>query len=578
MSVFTEEEILKYAFAAVVEDGRRYFSRGKVFNITFVGNDIIASVRGEQTYKVVVNREKEGLRFGCNCGFSFGGACEHVVAVMLAANEHQAIQIGIDWDSPVVEEPEIKKEPALVEVDESEQDLVVPPEDALVIEIEAGKPVGRLYLSESDSMLLVELRFAYHFGSVEFNRMDTSLFRLILSDDGKYYRIFRSKARESSMNAMLAQFELMRYQSGIYTPVCDPRIWILQELPRLAKEGFEIYGQEKLTTTNARKAIPKLSVNIKSEENVFDCAITISFDGISATLAELVMAVRQGSRFVLLTDGTSGVIPQEWLDRFAGLFAALDIGTSQNSVKIKNSHLALANLLYDMADEKIADEKFSKKREDFQNFSGIHTQSPPGNFFATMRPYQMAGYEWFYFLKRYHFGGCLADDMGLGKTVQTLALLTKEKESGLEHPSLVIVPTSLLFNWQREASKFSPGLRVHIYHGASRQKYLETAASSDVILTSYGTVLRDTGLFMDMKFHFIILDEAQAIKNPASQITRAIKQLQGNYRLALSGTPIENNLTELWSLFSFINPGMLGTYRNFAHNFVKPIERELNEG
>ena len=194
-----------------------------------------------------------------------------------------------------------------------------------------------------------------------------------------------------------------------------------------------------------------------------------------------------------------------------------------------------------------------------------------------MRPYQLAGYEWFYFLNEYRFGGCLADDMGLGKTVQTLAFLLNEKQTGGGQPSLIVVPTSLLFNWQREAQKFAPGLNILLYHGAGRSRYNGIMHMADAVLTSYGTVLKDIELLKNKKFHYVILDEAQAIKNPASQVSHALKQLSSRNRLALSGTPVENNLAELWSLFSFLNPGMLGSYRNFAGTFVRPIEKELNE-
>jgi non-specific serine/threonine protein kinase len=587
VTLFTEEDIQKYAFPAVIDDGRRCFARGRVSKVCFIGNDIIASVKNDQTYKVVISRETNQLRFDCTCGFSYAGACEHVVAVMLAANAHQAIQIGIDWDSDVSNDSPAENSsftsthPAASEPDHEISDDYV--DDASdnslpVVDVPPGKPIGRLYLSESDSMLFVEVRFVYHDGTVEFNRVDTALSRLVPSGDGNVYRVTRSKARESSMTATLAEFELMRYQTGFYTPTCDPRMWTLHELPRLSQEGFEVYGQEKLKTTDARKSLPKLSVNITSGSSVFDCTVSVSFDGITATLAALIIAVRQGSRFILLSDGSSGLIPQEWIEKFAGLFAALDADPSQASLKIKPSHLSLAGMLYDMADERHGDDVFLSRRDDLQKFSGVEHHELPVEFQASMRQYQLAGYEWFYFLKKYHLGGCLADDMGLGKTVQTLALLLKEKQLAEQtQPSLIILPTSLIFNWQREAQKFTPTLNLLIYHGAGRQQYIDILHMSDVVLTSYGTVLRDIDILKEKQFHYIILDEAQAIKNPSSQVTHAIRQLQGSFRLALSGTPIENNLAELWSLFSFINPGMLGTYRNFAQNFVKPIERELNE-
>jgi non-specific serine/threonine protein kinase len=590
VALFTEEDLHKYTFAAVVEDGRKCFARGRVSNLHFLGNDIISTVKSDQNHKVIVNRGSSLLHFVCSCGFAYGGACEHVVATMLAANEHQAIQVGINWDDPgevqdgdsdqlqvLVDEPGGKENDHSISSEPLVETIVTASEPVSVVEIPAEKPVARLYLSECDSMLLVEVRFAYYNRTVEFTKGDSSLFRLIAAQNSTFYKVHRSKARETSITSVLAEYDLMQYQTGFFTPGNDPRIWTLHELPRLAAEGFEVYGQETLKTANARNTTPKLSVSIKSKDNLFDCAIGISYDGISSTLANLIMAIRQGSRFVLLSDGTSGILPQEWIEKFAGLFAVLDADPYQSSLKIKESHVALAGILFDMADIQIADTEFQEKRDAFNTFKGVEKCNLPENFTATMRPYQLAGYEWFYFLKKYRFGGCLADDMGLGKTIQALALLLKEKESGVKQPSLVIVPTSLLFNWQREAQKFAPSLELLCYHGSGRSKYTDVLNMPDVILTSYGTILRDINLMISKFFHYVILDEAQVIKNPASRISRALKQLRCNHRLALSGTPIENNLSELWSLSSFLNPGMLGSFRNFATNFIKPIEKEMNE-
>ena len=595
MVLFTEEDIKKYAFAAVIEDGRRCFDRGKVGAPYYIGTDIIVSVKTDRVYRVVLGKDPNGKpAFDCNCGFAYAGACEHVVAAMLAVNSHQAIQIGFDFnqdsnDDESMPEPDPIDKHKENESDEAstgsaynvEEEIVeeddITDEKVKIIDIPAGKPVGRIYLSESDSVLLAELRFAYHNGSVEFSRFDSNSFRLVPHENGAVYKVNRSRARESSITASLAGYGLTQYQTGIYTPVEDPRLWTLHELSSLAKDGFEIYGQEELKSSNARSSKPKLSVTISSGDGLFDCNVNLSFDGIPATLASLIMAVRQGSKFVLLADGTSGVLPQEWLDKFAGLFSAIDIEPSQKSLKIRTSHMALAEMLLEMADQGKCDEEFRKKRDELLNFKGIEKQTSPANFTATMRPYQSAGYEWLYFLKKYRFGGCLADDMGLGKTVQTIALLLKEKQLCEGQPSLIIMPTSLIFNWQREIRKFASDLNVLVYHGANRHGYLEIMQMADVALTSYGTLLRDIETLKSKRFHYVILDEAQAIKNPASQISKAVKQLNAEYRLALSGTPIENNLSELWSLFSFINPGMLGTYRNFAQNYVKPIERELKD-
>ncbi|NLW31423.1 MAG: DEAD/DEAH box helicase family protein [Fibrobacter sp.] len=584
MALFTDEEIRKYAFSAVIDDGRGCYSKGNVSGLHFIGNDIIASVRCDSVkHKVAIRKENNETRFDCSCNFSFGGACEHVVAVMMAANAYQAIQVGIDWD---IDESNDENKLARIETNETiagEPDTKIPdeniePDPQLIIEIPPQKPIPRLYLSECETMLLVELRFSYYNGDVEFTRLDSNMNRLVPSEDGKFYKIFRSKARETAVTALLAQYELMQYQTGYYTPCCDPRIWTLHELPLLAKEGFEIYGEDDLRSANARKSAPKLSVSINSEENLFDCSLDLSFDGISATLASLIMAVQQRNRFVLLNDGSSGILSQDWLEKFAGLFAAMEIDSSQKTIKIRSTHISLANMLLDMADEQYCDSEFKRKREElYRNFSGLETIPLPETFTARMRPYQIAGYEWFYFLKKHRFGGCLADDMGLGKTVQTLALLLNEKQLGEGQPSIVVVPTSLLFNWQREAQKFAPSLNLLLYHGSGRHRYLDIMHMADVVLTTYGTVLRDIESLERIDFHYVILDEAQAIKNPGSQISSTLRKMNCRYRLALSGTPVENNLSELWSLFSFINPGMLGPYRNFSRNFIKPIEREANE-
>ncbi|MFP4163494.1 MAG: SNF2-related protein [Chitinispirillaceae bacterium] len=594
MALFSEDDIRKYAFPAVVEGGKRQFKRKRVTSMHFEGDDIITSVRDNGTHRVVVSNNGRGsIRFDCSCGFSFGGACEHVVASMYAANADSAIQIGIDFDALAEQqdegedyddewyseqEDESLSEKSAQENDDDGYDMGEPQEDpSKVVELDPGKPTGRIYLTERDTMLLAELRFSYHKGLAEFSRSDLNLSRLVPSEDGTVYRVTRSRARETMMTASLASYDLMQYQTGVFTPSDDSRIWTLQELPRLARDGFEIFGQENLRTSNARNVAPNLNVSVSSKEGLFDCSVEVSFDGISATLASLVQAVRNGSRFVLLSDGSSGILPQGWLEKFAALFSAIDAEGSGGSLSIRSSQFALADMLYDMADEKEGDPEFMSRKEALNSFRSVEKRKVPEGFLAQMRPYQLAGYEWFYFLKTYRFGGCLADDMGLGKTVQTIALLLNEKKLDEDRPSLVVVPTSLIFNWQREIEKFAPELSVLVFHGQGRARYKEIMHMSDVVISSYGTVMRDVEFLKAKRFHYIILDEAQAIKNPASQVSRSIRQLQSNHKLALSGTPIENGLSELWSMFSFLNPGMLGSFRTFAKNFIKPIERDLSD-
>ena len=206
------------------------------------------------------------------------------------------------------------------------------------------------------------------------------------------------------------------------------------------------------------------------------------------------------------------------------------------------------------------DEMFERARQEFRNFSRVEPANAPVAFTGMLRPYQEEGLGWLGFLARFNFGGCLADDMGLGKTVQVLALLAGRRrgDSGLP-PSLVVAPRSLVFNWTQEASRFAPALRVLDQSGAGRQRDTSHLGEYDLILTTYGTLRRDAGYFKDFIFDYVILDEAQTIKNAGTQAAKAARLLRARNRLALSGTPIENRLSDLWSLFEFLNPGMLGS-------------------
>jgi superfamily II DNA or RNA helicase len=201
------------------------------------------------------------------------------------------------------------------------------------------------------------------------------------------------------------------------------------------------------------------------------------------------------------------------------------------------------------------------------------TVSP--QFKATLRGYQQEGLNWLQFLREYGLAGILADDMGLGKTIQALAHILTEKNQGrLTQPALVITPTSLVLNWQREAQRFAPDLNVLALQGPERQKEFAQIANADLVLTSYALLHRDQEILLSHQYHLLILDEAQNIKNPQAQVTQIVGQIRANYRLCLTGTPLENNLRELWSLFHFLTPGLLGEYRHFRRLFSIPIEKE----
>ena len=206
---------------------------------------------------------------------------------------------------------------------------------------------------------------------------------------------------------------------------------------------------------------------------------------------------------------------------------------------------------------------------------GVPSVRIPSAFRATLRPYQQRGVDWLQFLREVGFGGILADDMGLGKTVQTLAHLLIEKESGrMDRPSLIVCPTSLVPNWLAEAERFSPSLSVLTLHGAARKDRFDDIASHDVVITTYPLLPRDHEVLTQQAWHVAALDEAQMIKNPDALTAKLAGKLEARQRFCLSGTPLENHLGELWSLFSFVAPGFLGERRAFNTRYRTPIEKQ----
>jgi superfamily II DNA or RNA helicase len=208
-----------------------------------------------------------------------------------------------------------------------------------------------------------------------------------------------------------------------------------------------------------------------------------------------------------------------------------------------------------------------------QNFDGIKAVELPVGLNAELRPYQQSGLNWLQFLREYRFAGILADDMGLGKTVQTLAHLLVEKNAGrLDKPALVVAPTSLMGNWRREAERFTPELRVIVLHGTDRHQFFDEITNCDLLLTTYPLLSRDSEQLQAQHYHSIVLDEAQAIKNPNTKMAKLVRQLRSEHRLCLTGTPMENHLGELWSLFDFLMPGFLGDSNTFKKQYRTPIE------
>ena len=284
----------------------------------------------------------------------------------------------------------------------------------------------------------------------------------------------------------------------------------------------------------------------------------IEYGDQNVSLPDLLAAARRGESMIELGDGSMGMLPEEWLKKY-GMLADLAT-TTDGSLRFSSSQAGMLDALLAAQPEIQVDAAFEKVRQNLRQFEGVVAVDSPPGFHGELRPYQREGLGWLDYLQRFGFGGILADDMGLGKTIQVLALLQRRRaHRQAKGPSLAVVPRSLVFNWMQEAAKFTPRLRVLDYTGPGRHALRESFAEYDLIITTYGTVRTDIAELTQFQFDYAILDEAQAIKNAESQSAKAARLLRSRYKLAISGTPIENHLGELWSIFEFLNPGMLGS-------------------
>ena len=315
------------------------------------------------------------------------------------------------------------------------------------------------------------------------------------------------------------------------------------------------------------------SLEIKVNESIdwFDIHAVVRFGDYEIPFNELRKLINKKSKEIKLPNGEIAVIPDSWLTDYAELFAFMEEDGQGQNLKLKKHHLSL---IEDLRNGQLAQVTMDRKLQKLQGFEEIEDYELPKGFKGKLRPYQKAGYNWMRFLAEYSFGGCLADDMGLGKTVQTLALLQSQKSEGAIQTSLLVMPTSLIYNWQIEASRFTPKLKVLIYSGTQRDKNTETFAKYDLVITSYGITRIDIDILNTFYFNYVILDESQAIKNPDSIIAKSVGKLKSRHRLILTGTPLENSTMDLWSQLSFVNPGLLGAQKYFKNEFQLPIEKQ----
>lgn len=352
--------------------------------------------------------------------------------------------------------------------------------------------------------------------------------------------------------------------------------WFLNVFEEWADQHITVLGFNDLEGN--RLSGEKISVSIKvlSGINWFNAHVKVRFGKRKAALKQVQKAIKNKSKYVQLDDGTLGILPADWVDRFKAWFRSAEIADDESLRIPKVNFSAIDDLFGEEAiDDKIREEisMYLHLSADFKKTDAV--QVPP-EFKGVLRKYQQEGLNWLNFLDTYNFGGCLADDMGLGKTVQIIAFILLQRSKVFQNTNLLIVPTSLIMNWQAELLKFAPSVSVHTIYGAGRKKNILEFDKYEVILTSYGTLLTDVTFLKEYSYNYIFLDESQNIKNPDSQRNRAVRSLKSRNRIILTGTPVENFTTDIYGQFSFTCPGLLGSRQAFKDLYSIPIDRFKN--
>ncbi|PDW01209.1 DEAD/DEAH box helicase [Candidatus Viridilinea mediisalina] len=439
------------------------------------------------------------------------------------------------------------------------------------------QPQPRIYLSEREGELVAELRFGYEQFEFPFEKQPPAEHVRRRPGAYQFVRVKRDETFEQTIQQQIATGHGLKrganpHEFALRKNV-TPADFLLREVPKLAASGITIFGEEALTMARVNRNRPSISFNVNSGVDWFDVQAVVSFGDQMLPIKELRRALKRRDRYVKLTDGSLGVIPEDWAARYKHLFAFSE--EREDGMRLASHHIVLLDQLLAEADRSEADEAFNQRRERLKSFDRLESKVLPQHFTGELRPYQKAGYDWLHFLRHYQFGGCLADDMGTGKTIQTLAFLQSiYEEQPRPAASLLVMPRSLLFNWQREAQQFTPKLRLYVHADQGRISAAQEFGEYDLILTTYGVMLRDIELLRGYNFHYTILDESQAIKNPVAATSRAARALCAEHRLVLTGTPVENSTLELWSQFAFLNPGLLGNLDYFREEFAAPIERK----
>lgn len=432
----------------------------------------------------------------------------------------------------------------------------------------------QIYCSEEEDIIILNPILEYNNEHYELLKNDY----LTYEDNGKHVKVNRHLDLEREFYNTIASthpYFKNQNQGFFYLNIEDfvKNGWFLEAFEIFKTHNIEIYGSEKLSKLKYNTNKPTIQTNVNSEIDWFDVGIEIKFGDQLVSLKDIRKSVINKDNFVKLKDGSIGILPKQWVEKYSNVFRSGDV--KKDTIKVSKYQLSIIDTLYEDIDitSEIA-KNHRQIKEGLDSFKNINNVQKPAGLKANLRNYQKEGLNWLNFLETYKFGGCLADDMGLGKTLQVISFLKHLKNTKKpKQATLIILPTSLIFNWQEEVTKFAPALKYLVHNGTNRDTDTANFSAVDLVFSTYGVVMRDISFLKDYQFHYCILDESQAIKNPNSKRYKTVKLIKANNRLVLTGTPIENNTFDLYAQMSFVNPGLLGTMANFKNEFSTPIDK-----
>jgi len=444
---------------------------------------------------------------------------------------------------------------------------------SLLQTLKGAEPEVKLFLTERGDYLVFRPVFSYkgHETSAAGKQV------MLIPEGGKVLAIHRNKEKEEAFVQRLqnlhSNFVINEEDGTLALKGVEilKENWFFLFVDAMKEMQVPVFGHEALRNFRFNTAKPQTKIFISSNTDWFDAKVDIMFGEQKVSISEVKRALAAKQQYVQLNDGTLGILPDEWLKKYALLFRVGE-GTN-NKLKLSQYHKNVIDELFELKNEEELQFELEEKYNRLKDFEKIYEVDAPEHLQPILRPYQLAGFQWLNYLQHINWGGILADDMGLGKTIQALSFLQHYKNNHPDMKALVVCPTTLIYNWENEIKKFAPSITYCIHHGSTRTRSSDEIMKHDITITTYGTLRSDIKLFLNVKFDYLVLDESQAIKNPASKVTRAASLLNSKHRLCMSGTPLQNNTFDIYAQMNFLNPGMLGSMEFFRQEFAIPIDK-----